>query len=51
MFEEQKDCADGNLFSLLTMPSGTFLRRGAFTHNNWGGKCGEILLALFLIDR
>ena len=37
MFEEQKDCADGNLFSLLTMPSGTFLRRGAFTHKNWGG--------------
>ena len=38
MFEEQKDCADGNLFSLLTMPSGTFLRRGAFTHNNWVGE-------------
>ena len=37
MFEEQKDCADGNLFSLLTIPSGTFLRRGAFTLNNWGG--------------
>ena len=38
MFEEQKDFAGGNHFSLLTMPSGTFLRKGAFTHNLLGGE-------------
>lgn len=38
MFEEQKDHAGGNHFSLLTMPRGTFLIKGAFTHNNCGGE-------------